>query len=80
MSAPPATVLERLVSQRVALRLKDSRRIEGRLVAVDEHLNMVIEETEESTATVRRRLGRVILRGSNVASLHSAGGAAPGPA
>ncbi|HZY70713.1 MAG TPA: LSM domain-containing protein [Thermoplasmata archaeon] len=78
MSAPPATVLERLVSQRVALRLKDSRRIEGRLVAVDEHLNMVIEETEEATATVRRRLGRVILRGSNVASLHSVGGVPPG--
>ena len=75
MSTQPAVVLERILQQRVVLQLKDGRQLHGRLLGVDEHLNLVLDETEETGATVTRRLGRVVVRGSNVISLHAPTGA-----
>lgn len=75
MSNPPTSVLDRLVQQRVVLQLKDGRQLSGRLVGSDEHLNLVLEETEERAAEVTRRLGRVVLRGSNIVSLNAPAGA-----
>jgi len=74
MAVLPATLLERIVSQRVELQLKDGRRLAGRLQGIDEHLNLVLDETEETTPTMTRRLGRVVLRGSNVVTLNSVEG------
>ncbi len=68
--------LERLLSQRVELHLKDHRTLTGRLAGLDEHMNIVLEETEERTEAATRRLGRVLLRGSNMISLTAPG--APG--
>ncbi|MGI0151398.1 MAG: LSM domain-containing protein [Thermoplasmata archaeon] len=73
--AAPSSLLERIVSQRVVLRLKDHRTLTGRLLGVDEHLNLVLDETEERTPEGSRRLGRVVLRGSNVVILNAPGGA-----
>lgn len=73
----PAQVLERAVQQRVELRLKDNRTISGRLLGVDEHLNLVLDEAEERSAEQSRRLGRVVLRGSSVVSLSAPTGAVP---
>ena len=73
----PAHVLERAIQQRVELRLKDNRTISGRLLGVDEHLNLVLDEAEEHTADQTRRLGRVVLRGSSVVSLSAPTGAVP---
>jgi small nuclear ribonucleoprotein len=75
--ATPAALLERIVQQRVALRLKDARQLSGRLTGVDEHMNLVLDEVEETTESGSRRLGRIVLRGSNVISLHSAAGLPP---
>ncbi len=75
MAVPPAQLLERMVQQKVALRLKDGRELVGRLVAADEHMNVVLDEAEEVQSDSRRRLGRVVLRGSNVVSLNAPGGA-----
>jgi small nuclear ribonucleoprotein len=79
MSSPGALV-DRLVQQRVELRLKDNRVIVGRLLGGDEHMNLVLEDVEERSAEMTRRLGRIVLRGSNVISLYAAGaptGSAP---
>lgn len=67
----PAHLLERVLEQRVTLVLKDARQLTGRLLAIDEHMNLVLDEAEEATADVTRRLGRVLLRGSNVVTLHA---------
>jgi len=75
MSAPPVQILERLGQQRVTVLLKDSRVLSGRLLGCDEHMNMVLDDTEETTKDAQRRLGRVVLRGSNVVTLTAAGGA-----
>lgn len=75
MPEPPTQVIERTVPQRVTLRLKDGRSLTGRLVGIDEHMNLVIDDTEETNAEVSRRLGRVVVRGSNVVSLNAPSGA-----
>ena len=71
MSDGPTHLLERLVHQRVTLTLKDSRRPTGKLLGVDEHMNLVLDDAEETTPELTRHLGRVVVRGSNVVSLHA---------
>jgi small nuclear ribonucleoprotein (snRNP)-like protein len=80
MAAGPIPLLERVVQQRVTLVLKDTRQLTGKLLGLDEHMNLVLDDTDESTAEVTRHLGRVVLRGSNVVVLHApqAGGAKSG--
>jgi small nuclear ribonucleoprotein (snRNP)-like protein len=73
VDAPPH-LLERVMQQRVTLVLKDARELTGRLLAADEHMNLVLDDAEERTSEVTRHLGRVLLRGSNVVTLHAAQG------
>jgi small nuclear ribonucleoprotein len=72
----PTSLVERLVSQRVTLYLKDTRQLTGKLLGVDEHMNLVLDDADETTPDLSRHLGRVVLRGSNVVTLHSPQGAA----
>ena len=76
MSAPPVALLERVHNQRVELRLKDGRRLAGRLLGYDDHMNLVLDGAEETAADVARHLGRVVVRGSNVVYLNIPTGAA----
>jgi len=65
----PLDVLEKSVNQKLTLLLKDGRRIDGKLLGYDEYMNLVLDEVEESKDDNKRRLGRIILRGSNVVSI-----------
>jgi small nuclear ribonucleoprotein (snRNP)-like protein len=67
----PAHLLERVLEQRVTLVLKDARKLTGRLLALDEHMNLVLDDADEATPELTRHLGRVLLRGSNVVTLHA---------
>ena len=80
MGTPASQLVARMMNARVTLQLKDSRVITGKLVGCDDHLNLVLDEVEETTATVSRRLGLIVLRGSNVVSLNAPGGPATGRA
>ncbi len=65
----PNTLLEQSLNHRITLLLKDGRVLEGKLVGFDDYMNMVLEDTEETTQERVRRLGKVILRGNNVVSI-----------
>ena len=65
----PVDVLERTLNRRISLQLKDGRTLVGRLLGYDDYMNLVLEDTEERTEEVRRRLGLVVLRGNNVITL-----------
>jgi small nuclear ribonucleoprotein len=65
----PLDVLEKSVNQKISLLLKDGRHIEGKLLGYDEYMNLVLDEVEESKDENKKRLGRIILRGSNVVSI-----------
>lgn len=79
MADGPVQLLERLVDAQVTLLLKDTRQLSGRLLGIDEHMNLVLDDASETTAEVSRRLGRVVLRGSNVVSLHAPDAPFPKP-
>lgn len=59
-------LLEENLNKRVLLLLKDNRSLEGVLSGYDEHMNMVLDEVEESSQESTRRLGTVVIRGSNI--------------
>lgn len=65
----PLALLEKSLDKRITLLLKDSRVLEGKLTGFDDYMNMVLEDTEETTAEQNRRLGTVVLRGNNVVSI-----------
>jgi small nuclear ribonucleoprotein len=67
--AMPLNILEKSVSKRVSVMLKDGRTLEGKLTGFDEYMNMVLEETEETKDQQARRLGVVILRGNNLVAI-----------
>ncbi len=67
----PMGVMQGLLQKNVSLLLKDNTILEGVLQSYDEYMNIVITDTEEITAETRRKLGTVILRGSNVVRIAS---------
>jgi small nuclear ribonucleoprotein len=68
---PQSTImaLERNLNKRVSVLLKDQRTLDGILVGFDEHMNIVLDETQEKKGDAERKLGRVVLRGNNVISI-----------
>ncbi len=62
----PMKLLEENLNKKVVLLLKDNRSLEGVLSGYDEHMNMVLEDVEESSQESKRRLGTVVIRGSNI--------------
>lgn len=79
MTDAPVRLLERVLEQRVTLTLKDGRELSGRLSGVDDHMNVVLEDADESGPELRRHLGRVVLRGSNVTTLNAPQGPSAKP-
>ena len=67
--ALPLDVLEKSINQKLSLRLKDGRLIDGKLTGYDEYMNMVLTDVEETNNEIKRRLGTIILRGNNVVSI-----------
>jgi len=60
-----------LVDSRIVVEIKDeARKLQGRLVAVDDHLNIHMEETTEYINGERgRNLGTVVIRGNNILTI-----------
>ncbi|WAI01525.1 LSM domain-containing protein [Methanogenium organophilum] len=60
-----------LVDSQISVEIKDDERVlQGRLVAVDEHLNIQMDQTSEFTNGQRgRTLGTVVIRGSNILTI-----------
>jgi len=59
--------LEEILGKFVFVRLRDGKKLRGKLKGFDQRLNLVLEETEDITnAEKTRKLGTIILRGNNV--------------
>ncbi|HPH35865.1 MAG TPA: ribonucleoprotein [Methanoregulaceae archaeon] len=60
-----------LVDTKILIEIKDdNRKLQGRLVAVDEYLNIHMDETTELVDGQRgRNLGTVVIRGNNILSI-----------
>lgn len=65
----PLDVLQKNLEKPITLFLKDGRKLEGEFAGYDQYMNLVLEDTEETTDQGGRRLGTVVLRGNNVVSM-----------
>lgn len=68
----PMKMLEENINKKVALLLKDNRVLEGTLTGYDEYMNMVLSDVQENAEQMTRKLGTVVIRGSNVVRIVSA--------
>ena len=67
MSEMTTEILEESLRKMVLVRLRGGKRLRGKLKGFDQHLNLLLEETEDITiADKSRKLGTIILRGDNV--------------
>ena len=67
MSEMTTEILEQNLGKIVLVRLKGGKGLRGRLKGFDQHLNLVLEETEDNTsADNTKKLGLIIVRGDNV--------------
>ncbi len=67
MSEMTTEILEQNLTKIVLVRLKGGKSLRGRLKGFDQHLNLVLEETEDtSNPENMKKLGLIIVRGDNV--------------
>lgn len=67
MSEMTTQILEESLGKTVLVRLRGGKNLRGKLKGFDQHLNLVLEETEDTTdAESVKRLGVLIVRGDNV--------------
>jgi len=67
MSEMTTQILEESLGKTVLVRLKGGRSLRGRLSGYDQHLNLVLEETDDiSDPENVKKLGIIIVRGDNV--------------
>lgn len=67
MSDMTTKILEESLGKVVLVRLKGGKSLRGKLKGFDQHLNLVLEETEDTTDMEKvKRLGVIVVRGDNV--------------
>jgi small nuclear ribonucleoprotein E len=82
MMTQPINIIFRLLQhkQRVQLWLYDQTdlRIEGKIVGLDEYMNLVLDEAEEVGVkkSIRRPIGRILIKGDSVTLIQAAPAAA----
>jgi len=60
-------ILEESLGKVILIQLRGGKRLRGKLKGFDQHLNLVLEETEDVTnADNLKKLGLIIIRGDNV--------------
>jgi small nuclear ribonucleoprotein len=67
MSEMATKILEDSLGKIVLVRLRGGKKLRGKLRGFDQHLNLVLEETEDTTDIENvKKLGAIIVRGDNV--------------
>jgi len=67
MSEMTTQILQESLGKTVLVRLKGGKSLRGKLRGFDQHLNLVLDETEDTTDSDKtKKLGVLIVRGDNV--------------
>ena len=67
MSEIANKIFEESLNKVVLVQLKGGRTVRGKLYSYDQHMNLVLEDTEDITeADKAKKLGTLIVRGDNV--------------
>lgn len=63
----PFDLLNKVIGQKIFIRLKNGLQIRGKMSSFDAHMNIVLEEAEElSEGELKSKLGTILLRGGNI--------------
>jgi small nuclear ribonucleoprotein len=67
MSEMTTEILEQNLGKIVLVRLRGGKSLRGKLKGFDQHLNLVLEETDDTSDIENtKKLGLIIVRGDNV--------------
>ncbi len=67
MSEMATQILEESLEKIVLVRLRGGKKLRGKLKGFDQHLNLVLGETDDTTDVENvKKLGDIIIRGDNV--------------
>ncbi len=66
----PSGFLNEHLNDDVKLLLKDGSTVQGTLIGYDDHMNLVLEDTEEKKEDKHRKIGTIVLRGNNVVTIN----------
>ncbi|MGB6680765.1 MAG: LSm family protein [Candidatus Bathyarchaeia archaeon] len=67
MSEIANKIFEESLNKVVLVQLKGGRTVRGKLYSYDQHMNLVLEDTEDITEVDKaKKLGTLIVRGDNV--------------
>jgi len=67
MSEMATKIFEESLNKVVLVQLKGERTVRGKLYSFDQHMNLVMEDTEDITEVDKaKKLGTLIVRGDNV--------------
>ena len=67
MSEMTTGILEQNLGKTVLVRLKSGKSLRGKLKGFDQHLNLVLDDTEDNTNSENiKKLDLIIVRGDNV--------------
>jgi small nuclear ribonucleoprotein len=67
MSEMATQILEESLGKTVLVRLRGGKKLRGKLKGFDQHLNLVLDETDDITDVENvKKLGAIIVRGDNV--------------
>lgn len=70
MSIPvkkPLSTLQKAVNKEVSVRLKSDHEYKGRVISIDQYMNVILVDAEEhSNGSLSANYGKVVIRGNNV--------------
>ena len=66
LSSEIAKILSGCINKVVLIKLRNNQIIQGKLQTFDEHLNLILMDSEDITDDKVKNLNKIILRGDNV--------------
>lgn len=67
MQDRPFDLLNKVIGNKILIRLKNKMDIRGKITSFDAHMNLVIEDAEElEDGALKLKLGTILLRGANI--------------
>ncbi len=63
----PLSTLQKAVNKEVSVRLKSDHEYKGRVISIDQYMNVILVDAEEhSNGSLSANYGKVVIRGNNV--------------